>query len=87
MKARMNATVSSSQKSGKINVTIDHSLDKNLYDLPLTLKTYVNPKWKEANIKQGNLVTRVKIQREGSAAFAMYQAMPGQGTIEISEMK
>lgn len=87
MKERMNATVSSSQESGKINVAVDHSLDKNLYDLPLTLKTYVNPKWKEVNIKQGNSVTRVKIQRERTAAFAMYQAMPGEGLIEISEIK
>ena len=84
IKQRMNAKVNSSQKGEKINVTVTHPLNKKLYDLPLTLKTYVNPEWNEAQVKQGKSVTKVTVQREGSSAFVLYQAMPGKGVIEIS---
>jgi peptidoglycan/xylan/chitin deacetylase (PgdA/CDA1 family) len=84
IKQRMNAKLSFSQKGEKIIVDVTHSLDKKLYDIPLTLKTYVNPQWKEASVKQGKSVTKLTVQRENSAAFVMYQAMPGKGTIEIT---
>jgi len=87
MKERMSATINSSQRNEQINISLDHSLDKALFDLPLTLKTYVNPEWKSVSIKQGNSVTKVNVQREGTAAFAMYQAMPGKETIEVSEAR
>ena len=84
IKQRLNAKVSSSLKGEKINVALSHPLNKKLYDLPLTLKTYVNPQWKEAIVKQGKTVTKTIVQTEGAAAFVMYQAMPGKGTVEIS---
>ena len=86
IKQRMNAKVNSSQKGGKINVKVDHSLNKKLYDIPLTLKTYVNPEWKEVKIKQGGSVVTVNVQREGNAAFVIYQAMPGRKSVEISKV-
>ena len=87
MKQRMNATVSTSEEKGIIKVSLDHSLDKALYDIPLTLKTFVNPEWKEAVITQGESFMIAKVQREGTAAFILYQAMPGEEIIEISEEK
>ena len=84
MKQRMSATVSATEKNGTINIYLDHPLDKTLYDLPLTLKTVVNPKWKEANIKQGKSIKKVKVRHEGSETFILYQAEPGNETIEIS---
>ena len=84
IKQRMNATVSSSQRGERINVRVNHSLNKKLYDIPLTLKTYVNPAWREVNVKQGKTITKVAVQREGSNAFVMYQAMPGKGTVAIT---
>ena len=87
IKQRMNAKLSFSQKGEKIIVNVTHPLNKKLYDLPLTLKTYVSPQWREATVKQGKMVTSANVQREGSAAFVMYQAMPGNGNIEISGVK
>ena len=87
IKERMNAKLKSSQKGKNIKVTLTHSLDKKLFDLPLTLKTYVNPEWKEATVKQKKSVSKVKVQREGSLAFVTYRAMPDDGTVSISEAK
>ena len=87
MTERMNTKGSSSLKGDKINVTLTLSLDKKLYNLPLTLKTYVDPKWEEAKIKQGKSVTKIKVQREGLTAFVSYRANPTKGAITISEVK
>ena len=87
MKERMSAKVNASEKNGKIDISLDHPLDKTLYDLPLTLKTYVKPEWKEVNIKQGNSSVKVKVQHEGTTAFAIYQAVPGNEKVEITEVK
>jgi len=81
---RMNATVKYSSNKRKINVKVKHPLDKKLYDIPLTLKTYVNPEWREVNVKQGSTVTRVSVQREGNASYVMYQAMPGRRKIVLT---
>lgn len=85
MKERMNATVNSSREGENINVTLAHSLDKELYDIPLTLKTHVNPEWEEARIEQGKSAAQVKVQREGSSTFVVYQAIPGTEGITISK--
>jgi peptidoglycan/xylan/chitin deacetylase (PgdA/CDA1 family) len=87
MKERMNAKVSSMRKGGNINVTITHSLDKELYNLPLTLKTYVDSNWEEAKVEQGELITKVNVQREGSSTFITYRAMPSEESITISKVK
>jgi len=84
MKQRMNAKVNSSQKRGNINVTLSHSLDRKLYDIPLTLKTYVDPKWKEVIIKQGKSETKTTVQHEGNNAFVLYRAMQGDISLSIN---
>jgi peptidoglycan/xylan/chitin deacetylase (PgdA/CDA1 family) len=81
---RMNAKVDVSVRGENINVKVNHPFNKKLYDIPLTLKTYVNPEWREAHVKQGRAVTRLDVRREGNDAYVMYQAMPGKGTIVIS---
>src|SRR5690606_10470692 len=54
MRGRMNATVKTIESKNKIIVNLSHSLDNIMYDLPLTLKTYIPPAWKNVQIKQGN---------------------------------
>ena len=84
IKQRMNAKVSFSQKGKNIQVKLTQSLDKKLFDLPLTLKTYINPEWEAVRVIQGKQVENVAVQHEGDVAFVLYQAMPGKGTITIS---
>jgi peptidoglycan/xylan/chitin deacetylase (PgdA/CDA1 family) len=81
IQTRMNTTVTSSQKGETIHIKLTNSLNKKLYDIPLTLKTYVNPQWNEVAVKQGKSVTKVAVKREDSAAYILYQAMPGKETV------
>lgn len=84
IRERMNAEVKSTEKKGTITISLTHTLDRSLYDIPLTLRTYVRPGWKEVTVKQGNEVKRIVTIREGKDAWVLYQAMPNMGDIEIS---
>ena len=86
MRERMNATVSASENGGKITVTLTHSLDKSMYNLPLTLKTQVRPGWKEVTVRQGNETKQLPAQKNGGETFVLYQAIPNGENIEISEV-
>jgi peptidoglycan/xylan/chitin deacetylase (PgdA/CDA1 family) len=84
MRERMNAEVKTSDSKGKIIVSLTHPLDKSMYDLPVTLKTYVSPDWKEVVVKQGNETKKIRTQLKGKETYVLYQAVPNSGNIEIS---
>jgi peptidoglycan/xylan/chitin deacetylase (PgdA/CDA1 family) len=87
MRERMYSQVSSVEEGDKIKVTLQNSLDREFYDLPLTLKTSVKSSWKEATVKQGEWEQMVSPLREGKESFILYQAMPNAGEIEITRNK
>ncbi len=68
---------------GAIVVTVDHPLDKTLFDLPLTMKTYVDPAWEEATVTQGTEIAVRPVQRDDHGTFVMYDAIPGGGEISL----
>jgi peptidoglycan/xylan/chitin deacetylase (PgdA/CDA1 family) len=84
IRERNKAGVKSSETKKMITVTLTHSLDKSVYDLPLTLKTVVRPEWKEVTVKQGSNVKRIKTQHDGNVTYILYQALPNTGIIEIT---
>jgi len=84
MRERMNATVKTSEKDGKVVIDLTHSLDKSMYDLPLTLKSYVKRSWKEVSVKQGDDVKTLKTEKDETGTYVMYQAKPNSSGIEIS---
>lgn len=85
IKERMHATVSSVRQGSRIVVTLDHTLDKALFDLPLTLKTDVNPAWKEVVVEQGNQMVTVPVVNDGKQTWVTYQALPGGGEIVLEQ--
>ena len=84
MRERMNADISSSEDNGKIVVTLTHTLDKSMYNIPLTLKSYVRTDWKEAVVKQGDEVKSLSTLQDGAGTYVLYQAVPNGANIEIS---
>jgi peptidoglycan/xylan/chitin deacetylase (PgdA/CDA1 family) len=84
IRERKNAEVKSSETKGKISVKVSHSLDKSVYDLPLTLKTVVPAGWKEVAVKQGSDIKRIRTQKEGKVTYVLYQASPD-SDIEIQK--
>ncbi|HEY4325801.1 MAG TPA: polysaccharide deacetylase family protein [Mucilaginibacter sp.] len=78
------AKLDNAQKNGKITVTLTHSLDKKMYNLPLTLKTYVPSGWKNVSIEQGKLKTQVKPEADEKGSYVLYQARPNEDVLMLS---
>ena len=84
MRERMSSTIKTAEKDGKITVTLTHSLDKTMYDIPLTLKTYVSSNWKGVQVKQGRENKHIRPQRDAKGSYVLYQAYPNTGAVEVS---
>ena len=84
MREKENAKVEHSQRGGKITVRLSHSLDKTMYDLPLTLKTYVSPEWKRVWVWQGKRMQRVEAQTDAKGTYVLYQAYPTGAPLTLS---
>lgn len=86
MREREASHLDNSKKNGKIVITLTHSLDKKMYDMPLTLKTYVPAKWKQAQVQQGQHSQQVEIAKDDKGAYIQYQATPNEGAVTVSGM-
>ena len=84
MRERMAAEVTEEKNKNKIVITLHHSLDTTLYNLPLTLKTYLPSLWKNVNVQQGNKTVKLKILKDDKGKYVLFQAMPGRDKIELS---
>ena len=70
------STVGAKAGSERIEVTVTHSLDKKLYDLPLTLKTRLPADWKLAHFQQGPDARWLPVHHEGDSTFVLYRIAP-----------
>jgi peptidoglycan/xylan/chitin deacetylase (PgdA/CDA1 family) len=85
VRERMDSKIKVDHKKTKLLITLTHSLDPTRYDVPLTLKTYVSPDWKNVLVKQKGKEKQVQKEKDSSGSYVLYQAIPNNGTIEISE--
>ena len=87
IRERMNAKLKVDKQAEKILVSLDHSLDKSMYDLPLTLKTYVDPGWKKINITQAGKPIQFQSKADKKGSYVLYQALPNGQPVEIYAAK
>jgi hypothetical protein len=85
IRERMNATFKSTANGGKITINLNHTLDRTMYNLPLTLKTYVSSKWKGVQVTQGLERKPFLTHQDAGGRFVLYQAYPNRGDIELKE--
>ena len=86
MRQRMSSTVAVRHRFRRISVSLECSLDTEVYDIPLTLKTYVPDGWDEVQVKQENSIVKVTPLSGSEGSYVQYQAYPNAGTIEISKL-
>lgn len=84
MREREHATVNTNEKDGKINVSLIHSLDKTMYDLPLTLKTYIPKKWSRVIVTQETNTQKPNIQHDDHGDYVLYQVQPNTTAAQLS---
>ena len=82
MRERMHGKVETREEDGRIAVELTHSLDKDVYNVPLTLKTYVPSTWKKVRV--GDESAALEPQRDSEGTFVVYRATPNAQTIELT---
>lgn len=85
VRERMSAKVKTNNEKNKITVELTHSLDHQTYDLPLTLKTYVPPEWKNVLVKQNSKQQIVVSHKDAHGSYILYKAAPNAGSITLSK--
>jgi hypothetical protein len=83
MRQRMHSQVTASAQGDSIAVTLSHSLDHELYGLPLTLSTEVPGNWKSVTVRQGGRVQRVAAESRNGARYVVYEALPNADAITL----
>lgn len=84
MRERMAGSLTEEKKNAHIFITLHHSLDAALYDLPLTIKTYVPLYWENVNFHQDNKTIKLKILKDEKGKYVLFQALPNKGQIDLS---
>lgn len=86
MRERQSAKVTSKQTGDKIVVTVTHPLNKAMYNVPLTLKTYVPLKWRNVSVTQRGKTKLIKsvISPGGKESYVQYRAIADGAPITLS---
>ena len=84
MREREHAKIEHEEKNSKQVITLTQSLDKTMYDLPLTLKTYVSPEWKKVWVWQGKRMQSVNAATDEKGTYVLYQAYPNGIALSLS---
>jgi hypothetical protein len=86
LRERMAAKVNSREEDDALVVTLEHSLDKALYNYPLTLKTYVPDDWAQVRISQGGKEIKGVKRSDDRGTFVLYDAMPNSEAISLTSL-
>ena len=84
IRERMNTQVSESHEKDAIKVDLTNSLDKSIYNIPLTLKTSVPGDWKMVQIQQGSTYKVINPIVSGENSWVVYNVFPDIASVRLS---
>lgn len=85
IRERKKTVINSTIQDDKIVVNISSDLDSKVYDVSITLKTYVPTTWKEIVLNKASEREDLNIQKDSLGQYVLYAVLPNEG--EISLMK
>lgn len=88
IKERKNTKISSKIENKRIVLNISTDLNTTMYNVPLTMKTYVPKVWKSIlfetrNNRKNQLI--LNTQKDSLGSFVLYDVLPNEGEIILSE--
>jgi peptidoglycan/xylan/chitin deacetylase (PgdA/CDA1 family) len=75
MREREATTVQSKFNKHRIVINLNSQLNKAVYNVPLTLKTFIPNGWKWVRITKGKHLQTIKVLREGNKNFVTYKVI------------
>jgi hypothetical protein len=55
-----------------------------MYDIPLTLRTYVPANWKQVQVEHEDKIQTIATGTNDKGTFVLYQLRPNKGSAELS---
>jgi peptidoglycan/xylan/chitin deacetylase (PgdA/CDA1 family) len=88
IRERKNTAIITVVQDDIIELTISSELDPEVYDVPITLKTYVPRAWKtivlhEKTSQESPLM--LEIQKDAVGSYVLYSVKPGEGKLLLAE--
>jgi hypothetical protein len=83
----MDTKVTSNLSADSIAVSLSRSLDKNIYHIPLTLKTYVPAEWGKVKIVQDGKITGATVQKDEKGIYVLYSVYPDISSVVLKKDK
>ncbi len=86
MKERKNSTVKSDVRGNSIAVNVSSTLDPGLYDVALTLKTYIPKGWKSAVLdRKDKNPEKITILKDSGGPYVIYPFKPGDDGVVLTK--
>lgn len=88
IRERKNTAISTAVQDDIIEVTISSELDAEVYDVPITLKTYVPRAWKAIVLHKKarqESPLMLEIQKDALGSYVLYSVKPGEGELILAE--
>ncbi len=83
MREREHSAVTGNEKKWSVDLNIKMALDNKVYDVPLTLKTYIPAYWRHVTIKQGKRLKKIEPAKDEQGWYVVYQVNPGINAVKI----
>lgn len=88
IRERKNTIIGNTVQGDTIIVNISNDLDPSVYDVPITLKTYVPNTWETVHIdkrtKQG-APTRIVVNKDTVGSYVLYSVLPSENEIILTK--
>lgn len=88
IRERKSTIITSIVQDDSFVVKISNGLDPEVYDVPITLKTYVPNAWKTAILKkktEQKEQLKLKVQRDAKGSYVLYSVTPSEDEIILAE--
>ena len=85
LRERKAAEVSSERQANAIVVQVSSTLDPAVYDVPLTLKTYVPESWEATTLERGGQEEPLGAHQDSLGSYVLYDVSPAEGELRLAE--
>lgn len=85
LRERKSAKIQAELRDDAIAVNITSDLDAEVYNVPMTVKTYVPSGWKSASLSKGEASESLDVQKDEKGPYVLYSLKLGEGEVILEE--
>lgn len=84
LRERMATKITEIKRNNSIVISLQCPLDSAIYNLALTLKTYIPATWKQVSVLQDKKKNKLTILKDETGNYVLTETIPNKGKIELS---